>query len=360
MRERRTCIYCRRDEASAKFNGVEHVIPQAFGLFSTETPTLKSVCDDCNGQFGKTLDSYLARETVEGVVRYKNGIFSKEARPQKHLHITLGDAPEVGQFSGMKVAIDGSRSELMNPLAQFHILNQRTCKTEIYFKNQIEGLILPEDQYGRPGDGSGNGTWKCAIYAASETDHDEIVGALQANGIAFVPGKPFKTPSLAVENDQPFGAPSLPVVITGEVTHTHRRAHAKILMNFIAKYHGEEEALKPHWDFLRNFIRQEEGTIKYKILENPFPADQDSAALRIIRQSITVRVENLGGNIVGSIQFYGNQIYQYLLRGNASLPEGQQIGYCFTAGEKPRLLIKTKGISNAAALVSQRAAKGQV
>jgi hypothetical protein len=131
-------------------------------------------------------------------------------------------------------------------------------------------------------------------------------------------------------------------------------------MNFIAKYHGEEEALKPHWDFLRNFIRQEEGTIKYKILENPFPADQDSAALRIIRQSITVRVENLGGNIVGSIQFYGNQIYQYLLRGNASLPEGQQIGYCFTAGEKPRLLIKTKGISNAAALVSQRAAKGQV
>jgi hypothetical protein len=241
----------------------------------------------------------------------------------------------------------------MKPLAQFQILNQKTRKTETYFKKQIEGLTLPEDQYGRPGDGSGNGTWKCAIYAASETDHDGIVEALRANGIAFIPGKPFEMPALAVEKDQPFDALSLPVVITGEVTHTHRRAHAKILMNFIVKYHGEEEALKPHWDFLRNFVRHEEGTIKYKILENPFPADQDRAVLRIIRQSITVRVENIGGNIVGSIQFYGNQMYQYLLRENASLPEGQQIGYCFTAGEKPRLLVKAKDAISAAALVSQ-------
>lgn len=187
----RKCIYCQRDESAAKFDGVEHVIPQAFGSFSSETPTLKCVCDECNGGFGETLDIYLARETVEGVVRYKNGIFSSEVRPQKHLHITLDEGKETGQFAGMKVAIDGTAGKLMPPLAQFQILNRQRGRTETYFKHQIDGLKLPEEVYGRPGDGSGNGTWKCAILAGSEADHNEIVEALRANGIAFVPAKPF-------------------------------------------------------------------------------------------------------------------------------------------------------------------------
>jgi hypothetical protein len=339
--ELKTCIYCRTQDQT-RFKGVEHVVPQSFGRFGSETPTLQCVCDDCNGEFGKTLDAYLARETVEGVVRYNHGILSTEARPQKHLHIALDDVPEAGQFAGMKVAIDGSKGELMPPLAQFQILNQKTGRTETYFKKQIEGLSLPEDQYGRPGDRSESGTWKCAIFGVSKADHDEIVEALRANGIAFVPGEPFEAPTSAAGENQTFEPISLPVVITGEVTLTHRRAHAKILMNFIAKYLGMDEALKPHWDFLRDFARGKMEPIKYKVLEDPFPVGQDSEALKIIRNSITIRIENLGGNVVGSLQFYGNQIYQYLLREKASLPEEQQLGYLYMAGEKPRPLFKMR------------------
>src|SRR5262245_3895985 len=104
----KTCIYCKRDNSATTFERVEHVIPQAFGTFGSETPTLDCVCDECNGDFGKTIDIYLARETVEGVVRYRKGISSSAVRPQKHLKITLDDGPETGQFAGMRVAIDGT------------------------------------------------------------------------------------------------------------------------------------------------------------------------------------------------------------------------------------------------------------
>jgi len=149
-KQSKSCIYCKQNDPQ-KFKGVEHVIPQAFGTFGPATPTLNCVCDECNGHFGKNLDQYLARETVEGVIRYKNKIFSKEARPQKFLNITLEHSPENGQFAGMKVAIDGTTGELMPPKGQFQILNQKSGINEVYFKHQLEGLKLPEAIYGRPG-----------------------------------------------------------------------------------------------------------------------------------------------------------------------------------------------------------------
>jgi|GEM_PF-509358 len=333
------CIYCKRDENSALFKGVEHVIPQAFGTFSTDTPTLNCVCDDCNGQFGRTLDTYLARETIEGVTRYKKGIFSGEARPQKHLEITLESGPETGRFAGMKVAIDGTTGELMPPVAQFQILNQKTGKTETYFRKQITDLRLPENIYGKPGDGSGNGTWKCTIIAPTKDEHDEIVGMLNANGIAFIPGSGFHLGDY-FQGDGDDRGKTFPVAIQGEVTDTHRRAHAKIFMNFVAHYLGVDEALKPHWDFLRDFVRNATGVIKYKMIEEPFAGYKDSEALRMIQNSISVRIENARGHVVGTIQFYGNQLYQYILRESASLPAEHVTGYLFMHGEAPRMLFQ--------------------
>ncbi len=63
------CIYCTTDDAT-HFGGVEHVIPQSFGTFGSNTPTLSCVCDRCNGYFGRSLDQNLARETLEGISRY--------------------------------------------------------------------------------------------------------------------------------------------------------------------------------------------------------------------------------------------------------------------------------------------------
>jgi hypothetical protein len=82
------CIYCLKD-SDVTFRGVEHVIPEAFGTFGSNTPTLHCVCDDCNAYFGRVLDQLLARETIEGISRYTRGQLSRESRAQKRLEINL-------------------------------------------------------------------------------------------------------------------------------------------------------------------------------------------------------------------------------------------------------------------------------
>ena len=96
------CIYCNGDDPE-KFSGREHVIPQAFGTFGSQTPVLKCVCDDCNRHFGKELDLIHARDTLEGLLRYKHGIFSSENRQQRRLRFTLADEDESGELVGAAV-----------------------------------------------------------------------------------------------------------------------------------------------------------------------------------------------------------------------------------------------------------------
>jgi hypothetical protein len=330
----KTCIYCRQDDRE-KFKGVEHVIPQAFGSFGSETPTLDSVCDDCNSYFGSALDQYLARETVEGLVRYRRGIFSSQARPQRYLHITLAPGPETGSFAGMRMAIDGTSGGFMKPKAQFHILNQQTGLEEVYFDHQLAGLNFPEEEYGKPGADGQPGAWKCRILAASKEEHDEFADKLRANGINFTSGA--QLPGLE-PNEANADEISFPVEINGEVGPEHRRAHAKILLNVIARYLGNDEALLPHWDFVRRYARYGEGDVKWRLIEDAVPPGKEEEWPRLLGDSIVIRIENLKGHIVGTLMFYGNHMYQYVLRENSSLQVNQEFGMQFVLGKNPSFI----------------------
>lgn len=330
--QNRKCIYCPQQDAS-RFRGVEHVIPQSFGTFGGETPTLDCVCDDCNAYFGRELDQLLARDTLEGVSRYNRGQFSSEARPQKRLSITLADQKEAGAFAGLKVAVDGTTGKLMRPLAQFHVFNFSTGKTEIYFQHQLAGLKLPEAIYGRPGKDGEKGTWQAKAFAPSKEEHDALVEALVANGIDYRSGTPFQPPpAMGDEQGEP---PAFLVEIAGEVDTQHKRAIAKILMNFVAKYLGRDEALKPRWDFVRNYVRKGEGKIKARLTDRPFWTGQETDMRRFQDDSINVQIENFEGHIIGVIQFYNRFSYGMILVENDALPASAEIGYRFTPGNAP-------------------------
>ena len=50
------CIYCLEWKAAGDFDR-EHVLPEAFGLYATNSPVLHlAVCVACNRHFGRTLD----------------------------------------------------------------------------------------------------------------------------------------------------------------------------------------------------------------------------------------------------------------------------------------------------------------
>ena len=137
------CIYCHQTDPN-RFRGVEHVIPQGFGRFGSETPTLDCVCDDCNGYFSRELDQLLTRDTYEGISRYSRGQFSSQARSQKRVSLALADPAEAGDILSLRVSVDGTTGRLMPPAAQFHIHNFTTGKDEVYFLPQIAALALPE------------------------------------------------------------------------------------------------------------------------------------------------------------------------------------------------------------------------
>ena len=332
MSNDKTCIYCLQTDPS-RFRGVEHVIPQGFGRFGSETPTLDCVCDDCNANFGRELDQLFTRDTHEGISRYSRGQFSRETRHQRRLSLTLVDAAEAGDFLGLRVSVDGTTGRLMPPAAQFHVHNFRTGKDEVYFLPQITGLTLPEAEYGRPSAEGEKGTWRCKIFAPSREAHDAMVDALQLAGIDFRAGTPFESPW----NSEAGEEPSFLVEISSEVDKPHKRAIAKILMNFVAFHLGCDEALAPRWDFLRRFVLTGEGEIKARLSNRPFWTGQETDQLRFQDDSINVRIENLDGNIVGAIQFYNLHTYEIILVENNSLRPDQEIGRRYKPGEPPLL-----------------------
>jgi len=296
-------------------------------------PMLDCVCDTCNGYFGRELDRVLARNSLEGIARYKRGLFSSAARPQKRLRIALADGPETGEFAGAVVSVDGTTGKLSPIPAQFQAFNFMTGKYDTFFKHQVVGLKLPEKIYGKLGRDGERGTWKSRIFASSKEEHDAIVEGLQKAGIDFKPGTAFSVPS--AETEEGAEQPSLPVAIEAEIDTLQKRAMAKILMNFVAFYLGRDEALKPRWDFLRHYVRRAEGKIKARISERAFWNGQETESLRFADDSINLRIENLNGHIIGVIQFYNLLTYEMILVENDALPADKEIGYRFTPGALP-------------------------
>jgi hypothetical protein len=160
-----------------------------------------------------------------------------------------------------------------------------------------------------------------------------MVEALQRTGIHFRPGTPFQNP-WGPQSSEPS---SFLVEITSEVDKPHKRAIAKVLMNFVAFHLGDDEVLAPRWDFLRRYARYGEGEIKARLSRRPFWTGQETDQLRFRDDSINVRIENLDGNVVGAIQFYNLHTYEMILVESDALSPDQQIGRRYTPGELPVL-----------------------
>src|SRR6266849_2188930 len=139
------CIYC-PETRSEQFTGVEHVIQQSFGTFADQTPTLRCVCDGCNAYFKKELDQVFARETIEGITRYKKGIFSRKSRQQTRLRIVLPHTDETGAAAGVVTWVDGRTGNLMLPL-QVHFQRADTREYDPVFKDEVRKLNWREKGY---------------------------------------------------------------------------------------------------------------------------------------------------------------------------------------------------------------------
>jgi hypothetical protein len=321
------CLYCEEDDVSA-FRGREHVLPQSFGTFGPDTPVLDCVCDACNAFFGRTLDRTLARETLEGIFRYKTGIQSSQARPQQGLRFTLDENEETGAYAGALVrGVDGTSGKLLGLVPQFHVLNRTTGQYEKYAIEEIMNLTLSDHIHGGPG------ARNYRVLASSKEDYEAVLEELRKAGISFREQGQLPVPSLAPgERGKPL---TLPVIVEGEIDDVHKRALVKILINFATFYLGPAETRKAEWEPVRRYVRYGEGAMRMRLSEKPFWDGQETQEYRFQSDSCNIRLENLDGKVVGVIQMYNLFTYEFILVDPYHLLPHQEIAYRFTRGNKP-------------------------
>jgi hypothetical protein len=235
-----TCIYCGATEEHVAFNR-EHVVPESFGRFNGALVLHDMVCVGCNSHFGDTIDRALARDSIEGLERYRQGVKSpRDARNFQYGNVKLL-AHEAGEFSGAEIRLAAAEGEAdlranIRPSAAIH-----ESGGEGYISFTAAEIL--------------SGAWATARVdwrkGVKLFGTDEAVGqmrdALELRGVKLKSYRPLTPPSVVPELAQEFTIPP-------EV----RRAIAKIAFNYLAFRLGAEFACNPAFDTIRRFIRHGE------------------------------------------------------------------------------------------------------
>lgn len=326
------CIYCRK-ESDKGFTSVEHVIPQSFGKFGSDTPTLDCVCDECNAYFAKELDQVLARDTLEGITRYKKGLFSREKRFSKSVLFTLGD--DAGEYAGALMTSHDpltGRPPMLHP--QFWIRHKNN-DWDRYPIEKIKDIEVTEEKYGAPG----SGDRETRVLAPSQEKYVAVLEELKSCGIPYREGTMMGPPPFVEKADE-----EGKIIVQGNIRVTvgkiHKRALAKVLFNFATKYVGPEETSKSRWNKAREFIRSDGDALLARMSQKEFWTGQEQKNMRFPDDSYNLRVENQRVGVVGVIQIYNLFIYEFVLVEKYVLPEEKEVAYRFTPGEKPYLGVK--------------------
>jgi len=330
------CIYCYK-ESNDGFTSVEHVIPQSFGKFGSDTPTLDCVCDDCNAYFAKELDQILARDTIEGVTRYKKGLLSREQRFPKSIRYTLTEEEnKAGEWAGALLTspdpLTGAPPKIR---PQFWIRNIQGMDWERYPIEAIKTIEVTEEKYGS----SEPGGREMRILAPSQQDYDAVVVELKRCNIPYREREMLDLPPF-VKDVSDDGTITVEGNIKGTISKVHKRAMVKVLFNFATKYIGTDETFKPEWDKARNFIRNDGDTLLARISQREFWTGQEQKNLRFPDDSYNLRIENENENVIGVIQIFNLFTYDFIMAEHYSIPSEKEVAYRFTPGEKPHLGVK--------------------
>lgn len=314
------CVYCKKE---SEIKGVEHVVPQSFGTFGTKTPTLDRVCDSCNAFFGKELDQPLARDSWEGLTRYRQGIRSSEKRNHSRIKLALGDDAVFGDFAGALLeSVDGTKGGLPPPRPQFRIYNNKTKSHDAFPIEEIKNFKMDDGLYGA------KGTRKVQIISHID-QRQAVIDELKKVGVDYVHKSDFY-PDFAKDGN------SVPVDATVSVDHVIKRAYLKIILNAFVWRSGADAFAAPAWEHARNYVRFNGEPLKARMSNKPFWGEEGET-MRFEGDHISVMVENREGNVIGKIQFYDHYLYEFILMEGASIPEEQEFAVRFTRDEEPAM-----------------------
>src|SRR3989344_450509 len=314
------CIYCGTTD-KILFKKVEHVVPQSFGKFSFATPTLTCVCDRCNEFFGRYLDQPLARDSWEGLTRYRQGIRAREKGKHPRIQLTLGDEEQLGDFAGALLQdVDGTKGGLPVPKPQFQIKNKKTGKYEMYPIEKIKDFKMDDELYGEAR------SREVRIISHID-DRQSVIDELKKVGVDYKHKNDFY-PTFAKDGN------SVLVEATVTIDHTIKRAYVKIILNAFAWRSGQNAIMGQEWEKARKYVRYNADPLRARMSNKPFWG-QESDTMRFAGDHISVMVENRDNNVLGKIQFYNHYTYEFILVENHSISSEQEFAVRFTRNELP-------------------------
>ncbi len=246
------CIYCLQEKDESEFNR-EHVVPRMMGTYNQNGMVLSEhqVCKDCNSYFSTDLESTIALDSYEGLLRFLTG--TKKAHEKR----------EIGTSA---LCIEGQNNIFKG--MSFHASTSATPNNNCYIQLETDPLIgiirdieKPEYDYY-----SLDTLPKCDKKTASIIrrsknpimfngySRDQIDKALKEKGyilpenIRYIDGL-----SISEITD----TPEIITAIRIRLNEHDFRVAAKTVFNFLCYAYGRETALSKDYNEFRDFIRNE-------------------------------------------------------------------------------------------------------
>jgi len=257
MMGKETCIYCLKPKERNLFDR-EHVIPESFGKFIPNNLTLiKTVCKECNSYFGIELESFLARDSLDGIMRYKYGLkrFGRNGKKFKSNRVRIKIATK-GAWMGALLELCPPQEEkklspnaILIPQADVVLIPQ----VAFYKATSHEKVHLPLDQITNKKDLIKRGfdlEKGCILIAPSDKSMEKVKAKIKEMGLKT------KIKEYDIDdNSKPVKGQLIKVLFESTIDNIIFRSIAKISFNYLTKASGKEFVLSSCFDEIREYIR---------------------------------------------------------------------------------------------------------
>lgn len=293
------CIYC-KNPIKEKNSSEEHVFPQSFGC--PDSWTMDCVCTECNNGFGRSIERFLAGDSVEGLWRLqKIGSRSKKPIRQTRLKINIPNEDKYGKFKGAIVYSDFSKKESLILPSQI-VLEDNEGNNKHFLLDDIEKEEVKNElnRYKDKG---------FRILAHNETEEQKAIEKMRQVGIDFKPQEKGMLPSSVVEQNG-----TLKVFVKGIIDNVLFRAIAKIALNYLAKVKGCEYALDSRFDAVREYVKTgEKPNFKMvEIKEGHILAEETNNKYFFEGHIFTIQTK--GKRIIGKVSLSNTFAFYYVVK----------------------------------------------
>ena len=213
-------------------------MPSFLGKFHGNNLVLhKTVCDECNEFFGKYLDKPLARDSLEGIARYRFGHKPKAQPKYQKLSLKIDKGHRYEGLYVIPTFPSGGGKNDIEIDTQVEFFNSKTQKYDSYRLDDIPSR--PDlDQIGY------DLKKEIRLYG----DIEKLLSALRTKGVDI---KTIKEEKLEIDK---LGG-LIPVSVKAKIDRTIARGICKILFNYLAKNLHKSIIMKDDFDPIRQYIR---------------------------------------------------------------------------------------------------------